>query len=118
SFLFPKRLWKMVESNQFMSIWWSKGGKCVAISEDLFEQKCCAGQDLCMLLLTESMRSFIQQLNLYRFIKLQQDFQRSASLPEFLPEAAAASAHSKLLYYSNPNINREHPSLLEGCKRR
>ncbi|NXW14182.1 HSFY1 protein, partial [Circaetus pectoralis] len=118
SLLFPKKLWKMVESNHFMSIWWSEGGKCLAVNEDLFKQKCWAGQDLCVLLLTESMRSFIRQLNLYGFIKLQQDFQRSASLPEFLPEAAAASAHSRLLYYYNPNINREHPHLLEGCKSR
>lgn len=93
---FQKKLWKMVESNQSMSIWWSEGGKCIAVNEDLFKQKCWAGQDPCVLLLTESMRSFIPQVNLYGFIKLQQDFQRSASLPEFLPEAAAASAQSKV----------------------
>ncbi|KAM6276187.1 LOW QUALITY PROTEIN: heat shock transcription factor, Y-linked-like [Spheniscus humboldti] len=62
------------------------------------------------------MRSFVRQLNLYGFIKMQRDFQRSASLPELLAEEAA-SACSKLLYYYNPNFNREHPHLLR-CKRR
>uniref|UniRef100_A0A8D2NWZ1 HSF-type DNA-binding domain-containing protein n=1 Tax=Zosterops lateralis melanops TaxID=1220523 RepID=A0A8D2NWZ1_ZOSLA len=40
--------------------------------------------------------SVIRQLNLYGFTKVQRDFQRSASLPEFLSEEAAASAHSQV----------------------
>uniref|UniRef100_A0A8B9M7P9 HSF-type DNA-binding domain-containing protein n=1 Tax=Accipiter nisus TaxID=211598 RepID=A0A8B9M7P9_9AVES len=93
---FQNKLWKMVESNQFMSIWWSEGGKCIAVNEDLFKQKCWAGQDLCVLLLTESMKSFIRQLNAYGFTKVRRDFQRSAYLPEFLAEDDAAAAHSKV----------------------
>lgn len=34
---FPEKLWKMLESDQFQSIWWSEGGKCVAINKDLFK---------------------------------------------------------------------------------
>ncbi|KFP52235.1 Heat shock transcription factor, Y-linked, partial [Cathartes aura] len=116
--LFPKKLWKMVESDQFMFIWWSKGGKCIAINEDLFKQEVLGRAGPLCAFATERTMSFIQQLNLYGFIKMQRDFQRSASLPEFLAEEAAASAHSKLFYYYNPNFNREHPHLLERCKRR
>ncbi|NWH46847.1 HSFY1 protein, partial [Fregata magnificens] len=115
---FQKKLWKMVESDQFMSIWWSEGGKCIAISEALFKQEVLGRAGPMHVFATKSMRSSIQQLNLYGFIKMQQDFQRSASLPEFLAEEAEAPAHRKLLYYYNPNLNREHPHLLERCKRR
>ncbi|NXX58998.1 HSFY1 protein, partial [Scopus umbretta] len=118
---FPQKLWKMVESEQFCSSWWSEGGKCLAINEELFEEEVLGrGGPLCVSA-TQSMKSFLQQLNLYGFTKMQQDFQRSASLPEFLAEAAAASACSQvrqILYYYNPSFNREHPHLLEKCKRR
>ncbi|XP_010015221.1 PREDICTED: heat shock transcription factor, Y-linked-like, partial [Nestor notabilis] len=110
---FPQKLWKILESDQFRSIWWSKGGQCVAINEVLFSEEV-----LGRVFATQKMASFIRQLNIYGFTKVQPDFQRSASLPEFLAEETAASAHCKVLYYYNPSFNREHPQLLEQCKRR
>ncbi|CAN8186094.1 unnamed protein product, partial [Coccothraustes coccothraustes] len=115
---FPEKLWKMLESDQFLSIWWSEGGKCVAINKDLFEVEV-LGRGVCQRVFnTQHIRSVICQLNLYGFTKVQRDFQRSASLPEFLSEEAAASAHSQILYYYNPSFNRAHPWLLGMCKRR
>lgn len=38
SHLFPKKLWEMVENNQFTFILWSEGGKCIAINEDFLKQ--------------------------------------------------------------------------------
>ncbi|XP_009067956.1 PREDICTED: heat shock transcription factor, Y-linked-like [Acanthisitta chloris] len=71
---------KALENDQFTSIWWSEGGKCIVINE----------------IRAESIRNFIQQLNLYGFLKMQWVFQRSASLSEFFPEVAAPSPHNKV----------------------
>ncbi|NXS72801.1 HSFY1 protein, partial [Pandion haliaetus] len=118
SLCFPQKLWKMVESGQFRSIWWSEGGKCVAINEELFKEEVLGRGGPLRVFATQKMKSFLRQLNFYGFTKVQRDFQRSASLPEFLAEEDAASAHSQILYYYNPSFNREHPHLLEKCKRR
>ncbi|XP_054694671.1 heat shock transcription factor, Y-linked-like [Grus americana] len=115
---FPQKLWKIVESDRFQSIWWSEGGKCVAIDEELFKEEVLGRGGALRIFTTQSMKSFVRQLNLYGFTKMQQDFQRSASLPEFLAEEAAAAAHSQILHYYNPSFNREYPQLLEKCRRR
>ncbi|NXO80235.1 HSFY1 protein, partial [Sitta europaea] len=114
---FPEKLWEMLESGQFQSIWWTEGGKCVAINKDLFEVEV-LGREGQQVFHTQKIKSFTRQLNLYGFAKVQRDFQRSASLPEFLAEEAAASAHSQILYYYNPSFNRAYPWLLRMCKRR
>lgn len=88
---FPQRLWKILESSEFRSIWWSMGGKCVAIDKGLFQQEV-----LGRVFTTKKMKSFIRQLSIYGFTKVHPDFQRSASLPEFLAEEAAASSHSEV----------------------
>ncbi|KFP99610.1 Heat shock transcription factor, Y-linked, partial [Leptosomus discolor] len=115
---FPQKLWKMLESQQFQSTWWSEGGKCVAIYQKLFENEVLSRRGPLRVFATRKMKSFLRQLNLYGFTKIRRDAQRSASLPEFLAEAAAASAHAKVLYYYNPIFNRDHPHLLERCKRK
>ncbi|NXW41007.1 HSFY1 protein, partial [Nyctiprogne leucopyga] len=109
---FPQKLWLMVESDQFQSIWWSQGGKCVAINEERFKEEVLGREGPLRVFAMQKMKSFIRQLNFYGFTKVQWDFGRSVSLPEFLAEEAAASAHSKILYYYNPSFNREHPQLL------
>ena len=96
SLCFPQKLWKMVESDQFRSIWWTEGGKCVAINEELFKEEVLGRAGPLRVFATQSMKSFLRQLNLYGFAKMHRDFQRSASLPEFLAEEAAASAHSQV----------------------
>ncbi|NXA05133.1 HSFY1 protein, partial [Sapayoa aenigma] len=109
---FPQKLWKMLESSQFQSIWWSEGGKCVAINKDLFKEEVLGREGPQRVFSTQKMKSFVRQLNLYGFIKIQRDDPRSASLPEFLAEEAAFSAHNQILYYYNPCFNRAHPRLL------
>ncbi|KAM6387489.1 uncharacterized protein J5M81_009013 [Pluvialis apricaria] len=115
---FPHKLWKMLESDQFRSIWWSDGGKSVAINEGLFKEEVLGRAGPPQVFAMKTMKSFLRQLNLYGFTKIQRDCQRSASLPEFLAEEAAASAHSQILYYHNPSFNRNQPHLLQKCKRR
>ncbi|NWQ64246.1 HSFY1 protein, partial [Neopipo cinnamomea] len=115
---FPQKLRRMLESSRFQSIWWSEGGKCVAINKDLFKEEVLGRAGPQRLFDTQKMKSFMRQLNAYGFTKTKQDDQRSASLPEFLAEEAAVSAHSQILYYYNPYFNRAHPWLLERCMRR
>ncbi|KFP72484.1 Heat shock transcription factor, Y-linked, partial [Acanthisitta chloris] len=115
---FPQKLWKMLESDQFQSIWWSEGGKCVAINGQLFKKEVLSRARPQQVFATQSMESIIRQLYLYGFTKIERDFKRSASLPEFLAEETAASAHSQILYYYNPSFNRAHPWLLQTCTRR
>ncbi|KAK2534312.1 hypothetical protein Q9233_004156 [Columba guinea] len=118
SLRFPEKLWKMVESSWFQSIWWSDHGRCIAINEKLFQEEVLGNGGSLRVFATQNIKSFIRQLNLYGFTKIQQDFERSASLPEFLAEEAAAAAHSQILYYYNPSFNREHPQLLESTEHR
>ncbi|XP_062440634.1 heat shock transcription factor, Y-linked-like [Rhea pennata] len=119
SFLtFPKKLWKIVESDQFKSIWWDDDGNYVVIDEELFRKEVLERRGPLRIFETDCMKSFIRQLNLYGFSKMRQDFQRSASLAEFLAEENAASAFSKLQFYYNPNFKRGYPHLLIRCKRR
>ncbi|KFV15719.1 Heat shock transcription factor, Y-linked, partial [Pterocles gutturalis] len=115
---FPQKLWELVESDQFRSIWWTEGGKYVAINEELFKEEVLGRKGPVQVFSTQNMLSFHRQMNLYGFIKINPAFRRPASLPECLAEAAAASAHSKILCYYNANFNREHPHLLELCRRR
>ncbi|KFW83113.1 Heat shock transcription factor, Y-linked, partial [Manacus vitellinus] len=93
---FPQKLWKMLESSRFLSIWWSEGGKCVAINKDLFEKEVLGRAGPQRLFDTQKMKSFMRQLNVYGFTETKRDDQRSASLPEFLAEEAAVSAHSQV----------------------
>ncbi|XP_006137863.1 heat shock transcription factor, Y-linked-like [Pelodiscus sinensis] len=118
SLTFPKKLWKIVESDQFKSLWWDDDGNCVVIDEELFKKEVLERRGPLRIFETDCMKSFIRQLNLYGFSKMRQDFQRSASLAEFLAEEKAASAFSKLQFYHNPNFKRGYPHLLVRCKRR
>ncbi|CAM5140960.1 unnamed protein product [Eretmochelys imbricata] len=118
SLTFPKKLWKIVESDQFKSLWWDDDGNCVVIDEELFKKEVLERRGPLRIFETDCMKSFIRQLNLYGFSKMRQDFQRSASLAEFLAEEKAASAFSKLQFYHNPNFKRGSPHLLVRCKRR
>lgn len=67
----------------------------MAINKDLFEVEV-LGREGQQVFHTQKMKSFTRQLNAYGFTKMQRNFQRSASLPEFLAEEAAASAHSQV----------------------
>ncbi|NXG74515.1 HSFY1 protein, partial [Baryphthengus martii] len=118
SLSFPQKLRKIVESDLFRSIWWSWCGKCVVIDEELFKKEVLCRTGPLRIFATQSMKSFLRQMNVYGFTKVPQDSERSASLPEFLAQEDAASAHSQVLYYHNPSFTREHPQLLEKCKRR
>ncbi|XP_074180147.1 heat shock transcription factor, Y-linked-like [Rhinolophus sinicus] len=115
---FPRKLWKIVESKHFKSIWWDENGTSIVIDEDLFKKEVLERKAPFKIFETGSMTSLIRQLNLYGFRKLGQTLQRSASLHDFLEEEKAVSVFSKLHSYQNPNFQQGCPHLLLRMKRR
>ncbi|XP_016061604.1 PREDICTED: heat shock transcription factor, Y-linked-like [Miniopterus natalensis] len=118
SMTFPRKLWKIVESDQFKSIWWDENGTSVVINEDLFKKEVLERKAPFRIFKTDSMKSLLRQLNLYGFSKMRQNFQRSASLSDFLAEEKEVSVLSKLQLFHNPNFKRGCPQLLVRMKRR
>ncbi|XP_055284370.1 heat shock transcription factor, Y-linked-like [Moschus berezovskii] len=115
---FPQKLWNIVESDQFQSIWWDESGTCIVINEELFKKEVLERKAPFRIFETNNMKSLVRQLNLYGFSKKQQPLQRSASLSDFLEEENNISLLSKLQIYYNPNFKREYPQLLVRIKRR
>lgn len=97
---FPGKLWKIVKSKHFKSIWWAENGTSIVIDEDLFKKEVLERKAPFKIFETGSMTSFIRQLNLYGFRKRGHTLQRSASLHEFLEEEKAASVFSKVVQNS------------------
>ncbi|CAI9181337.1 unnamed protein product [Rangifer tarandus platyrhynchus] len=91
---FPQKLWKIVESDQFKSIWWDESGTSIMISEEVFKKEGLERKAPFRIFEADSMKSLVRQLNLYGF-KKQQTFQRSASLADFLEEENNVSVLSK-----------------------
>ncbi|XP_059740289.1 LOW QUALITY PROTEIN: heat shock transcription factor, Y-linked-like, partial [Bos taurus] len=118
SLTFPQKLWNIVGSDQFESIWWDERGTCIVINEELFQKEVLERKAPFRIFETKTMKSLIQQLNLYGFSKKRQTFQRSDSRPVFLEEENNISLLSKLQTYYNPNFKRGHPQLLLRMKRR
>ncbi|XP_028743143.1 heat shock transcription factor, Y-linked-like [Peromyscus leucopus] len=118
SMTFPRKLWKIVGSDKFKSIWWDEAGTYIVINEELFKKEVLERKAPFRIFETDSMKSLVRQLNLYGFRKMRQNFQRSASLPDFLAEEKGVSASCKLQFYQNPNFLRDCPHLMERMKRR
>jgi len=72
--IFPEKLWVLVESHQFKSIWWDHNESCAVIDKEMFQIKVLGKKGSLRVFGTESMTSFIRQLNVYGFIKTQRDF--------------------------------------------
>lgn len=94
---FPRKLWKIVGSSQFKSIWWDEQGTSIVIHEDQFKKEVLERKGPFKIFETGSMKSLVRQLNLYGFSKLRQAFQRSASLRDFLAEEKEVSVLSKVV---------------------
>ncbi|XP_032332073.1 heat shock transcription factor, Y-linked-like [Camelus ferus] len=95
SLTFPRKLWKMVGSDQFQSIWWDDNGTSIVINEDVFKKEVLERKTPFRIFETGIMKSLLRQLNLYRFSKVRQNFPRSACLADFLAEEKEVSVLSK-----------------------
>ncbi|XP_064319650.1 heat shock transcription factor, Y-linked-like [Phalacrocorax carbo] len=108
SFHFLKKLWHVVESGRFESIWWGDNGECVAIREELFEKEVLARRGCWRLFESKSMESFTHCLQLHGFTRKLWDFPKLGSCYDLLMEETAREFH----FYSNPNFRRRFPHLL------
>ncbi|XP_068919120.1 heat shock transcription factor, Y-linked-like [Petaurus breviceps papuanus] len=115
---FPIKLWKIVQSDRFKSIWWNEDGTSIVIDEEKFKEEILEKKNPIRIFETDSMNSFIRQLNLYGFSKVRQDSERSASLDDFLVEEKETLPSKKLQVYCNPNFKRGSPHLVLRLKRR
>ncbi|KAM9599928.1 uncharacterized protein ACIBXB_003695 [Morphnus guianensis] len=111
-FSFIKKLWDIVESSRFESIWWGDDGKCVVIHEELFKKEVLARRGRLRIFESETMKSFNRQLHLYGFKKRLWNFPKLGSHIDLLAEETTGEFH----FYYNPNFRRHFPYLLMKYK--
>ncbi|XP_072813093.1 heat shock transcription factor, Y-linked-like [Vicugna pacos] len=97
------------------------------IHEDVFKKEVLERKAPFRIFETGRMKSLLRQLNIYGFSKVQQNFQRSACLADFLAEEKEVSVLSKefsncsydlLQFCHYPNFKQGYPQLLVRIKRR
>ncbi|XP_049728176.1 heat shock transcription factor, X-linked-like [Elephas maximus indicus] len=115
---FPKKLWNIVSSNQFVSIWWECNGACIGINEKLFQKEILDRDGADKVFATHYMKSFIRQLNLYGFSKMHQIAWRPVCRARWFTEERSVCVVSKLHFYYCPYFKRDFPELLLKMKRR
>ncbi|XP_053436887.1 heat shock transcription factor, X-linked member 4 [Nycticebus coucang] len=103
---FPRKLWVIVENNVFESVNWSDQGDTVVIQEDLFQREILRRRGAKKIFETDSLKSFIRQLNLYGFRKIRPD---NSSVP---------SQGKKMMIYRHSNFQRDKPQLLEKIQKK
>ncbi|XP_032330694.1 LOW QUALITY PROTEIN: heat shock transcription factor, X-linked member 3-like [Camelus ferus] len=104
---FPRKLWMIVEDEAFTSVRWNDKGDMLIIEEDLFQREVLRRRGADRIFETDSLKSFIRQLNLYGFRKIH------------LPGTLGRSPGKKrLMIYHNCNFQREKPLLIENMRRK
>ncbi|XP_021260829.1 heat shock transcription factor, Y-linked-like [Numida meleagris] len=114
---FLKKLWEIVESNHFQSIWWADDGNSIVIEETFFKTEVLARTRPLQIFDIASMKTFIHQLHHHGFFIVEGDLPRSASHAKFLADEAEVSMFSEFLYYYNPYFKRDCPHLLRRFRR-
>ncbi|XP_003774874.1 heat shock transcription factor, X-linked member 3-like [Sarcophilus harrisii] len=105
---FPKKLWKIVNSDHFKSIYWNENGDSVVIKEELFQREILDRKGLIRIFETASLKSFVRQLNLYGFSKIRVN----------LPSTHQDQGTENIMVYRSTNFKRDCPHLLQRMKRR
>ena len=67
---FPRKLWRIVEDAAFTSVHWNDKGDMVVIESDLFQMEVLERRGMDQICETDSIKSFIRELNLYGFRKI------------------------------------------------
>lgn len=67
---FPRKLWMVAEDDALTSVRWNDEGDTVIIEEDLFQREILHQRGPGRIFETDSLKSFIRQLNLYGFSKI------------------------------------------------
>uniref|UniRef100_G1Q172 HSF-type DNA-binding domain-containing protein n=1 Tax=Myotis lucifugus TaxID=59463 RepID=G1Q172_MYOLU len=95
---FPRKLWRIVEDNSFMSVHWNDDGDTVIIEENLFQKEilCLRGKE--QIFEWNSLKSFICLLNRHGFSKI----------------CTVCSPGNRIMIYRNCNFQRGKPWLLKN----
>uniref|UniRef100_A0A2K5E2C0 HSF-type DNA-binding domain-containing protein n=2 Tax=Aotus nancymaae TaxID=37293 RepID=A0A2K5E2C0_AOTNA len=99
---FPRKLWMMVEEDTFQSVNWNDDGDAVIIEKDLLQREILQRRGAEKIFKTDSLKSFIRQLNLYGFRKIR---------------ASTSPRDKNVMIYHNSNFQRGKPWLLENIRR-
>lgn len=67
---FPRKLWRIMEDAAFTSACWNDEENMVVIEEDLFRMEILQRRGMDQIFETDSIKSFISELNLYEFRKI------------------------------------------------
>ncbi|XP_023972486.1 heat shock transcription factor, X-linked member 3-like [Physeter macrocephalus] len=101
---FPRKLWRMVEDPAFTSVRWNDEGDMVIIEADLFQTEVLHRRGADKIFKTDSLKSFIRQLNLYGFSKI--------------CLTSRSPGEKRLMIYRNSNFQRDKPLLIENIQRK
>ncbi|KAG5193917.1 hypothetical protein JEQ12_020278 [Ovis aries] len=107
-----RKLWTIVNSHCFVSIWWAEDSTCVSVNEELFENILeRVGSD--KVFETDHKKSLFRQLSLYGFSKACQDLLTSLCLTTLLTEEPLICVLSKvaLRSYSRTEVWTEELSV-------
>ncbi|XP_008062008.2 heat shock transcription factor, X-linked-like [Carlito syrichta] len=110
---FPRKLWRLVNSSQFSSIWWDDDGTCIGINESLFQKEILDRTSPNKVFESGRMKSFFRQLQLYGFSR---KHPRHPSLS--FTNSSTAKRPDKIQFFHNPYFQRDSPHLLVRLKRR
>ncbi|XP_069319673.1 heat shock transcription factor, X-linked member 3-like [Eulemur rufifrons] len=104
---FPRKLWMIVENEAFKSVHWSDDGDTVIIEDDLFQREILRRRGAERIFETDSLKSFIRQLNLYGFSKIRPN-----------NSSVHAPGNKRMMIYCNSNFQRDKPELLENIEKK
>ena len=112
---FPGKLWCLVNNPKNRSIHWDHTGQGIVIKQQLFETELLspvksAGEPIFK---TTHFTSFIRQLNLYGFKKVELRPDTLGDGDRINTEGVQQQQHR----FQNPNFKRDHPELLVNLKR-
>ncbi|KAK2107942.1 Heat shock transcription factor, X-linked member 3 [Saguinus oedipus] len=100
---FTRKLWTMVEEDTIQSVSWNDDGDAVIIEENLFQREILQWRGAEKIFKTDSLKSFIHQMNLYGFCKI---------CPSTSPR------DNNMMIYHNSKFQRGKPWLLENIWRK
>uniref|UniRef100_A0A8C6DAS4 HSF-type DNA-binding domain-containing protein n=1 Tax=Moschus moschiferus TaxID=68415 RepID=A0A8C6DAS4_MOSMO len=101
---FPRKLWRIVEDATFTSAHWNDKGDTVVIEADLFQTEILQRRGVDQIFETDSIKSFIRELNLYGFRKI--------------CLSGCCAGKKKMMFYRSSNFQRDKPLLLQDIQRK
>ncbi|CAM9175472.1 unnamed protein product, partial [Rangifer tarandus platyrhynchus] len=101
---FPRKLWMIMEDVAFTFVHWNDKGDTVVTEANLFQMAVLQFRGADQIYKTDSIKSFIREMNLYGFSKI-------------CPSRCSAGK-KKLMIYHNFNFQRDKPPLLQNIRRK